>query len=80
MKTPFKIEKGIPVSRATHAKPIYPFGKMVPGDSFLVPQAKTLSVRVCATRFGKLHPGFKLVTRRTPEGTRCWCLTKGGLP
>ena len=77
MKTTYKIEKRIPIPRSTHLVATYPFMAMNVGDSFLVPHSKQNSVRTSANNHAKRHPGFKMVSRRTPDGIRCWCKSKG---
>ena len=51
----------------------YPFGGMKIGDSFLasdnLPDARR--VTTASIKYGKSH-GMKFVTRKTPEGWRCW--------
>ncbi len=61
-----KVESGIPLFER------YPFARMNVGDSFLIPPGKSRqTVSISAHRYGKKH-GMKFVTRKTPEGYRCW--------
>lgn len=70
--TEFKIEKDVPVVRASK----YPFPKMDVGDSFLVPNTTTYArdgktAIAAASRFGLKH-GWKFVCRTVDGGVRIW--------
>lgn len=71
----FQVERGVPVLEYPRGRPAkYPFRSMKVGDSFLVPETGlyaanrvSRSASACGSR-----NGCKYVTRRVPEGVRCW--------
>jgi hypothetical protein len=69
-----KIDRNIPVPAECGKKNrLYPFGKMEPGDSFLINGFDPNRVRSAALSFGKAKsPKQKFSIRKTPEGHRCW--------
>lgn len=60
----------------------YPFARMEVNDSFSVPAPKDSkgatkvqsAIGASARNFAKTHKGFRITTRRAPEGgsIRCW--------
>jgi hypothetical protein len=65
----FKIERNIPIPGRSK----YPFGKMKPGDSFLLHNTHYRSAAVSAVDFAKRkNPPWLFSVRRTPKGYRCW--------
>jgi len=77
----FKIEKGfaLPPDAGGRA-PIYPFGAMRVGDSFLVPVPSGERAILVQKRVLRAAAAFKgrhksrviFTTRQTEEGVRCW--------
>ena len=80
----YKIELGVPIPSRSAKKAVtketrYPFNKLEPGMSFLVPKKeadgdiKRLMTRVsAAAQLAKKSLGIKLVLRRTDKGVRVW--------
>jgi len=80
----YKIQSGIPipsrsVKKGATRQARYPFDKLEPGMSFLVPKKeadgdiKRLMARVSAAAHNaKKSLGIKLVLRKTDEGIRVW--------
>lgn len=74
----FKIEKNIKVPFKTKGpgRPKkYPFDQMKPGDSFLVPLEKKISIRQRVCHKNKISK-YKFITRAVKDGIRVWCLEK----
>lgn len=72
----FKIEKNIPIPKADRGSGSgrnekYPWSKMVPGDSFFVPQIKVSSIIGSAWRASKRH-NAKFTVRKVDGGVRVW--------
>lgn len=71
----FKIESDKPApSLGTHGNTKYPFGRMAPGESFLLNQSHNpIAVRSSAVSYGlRVTPNRKFIVRKTDEGYRCW--------
>jgi len=73
----YPIENTIPIPDgmgAGNRECKFPFSDMTQGDSFFVPMCDDTpdNVRSAASRFTKLHPTFKFITRRTTLGIRVW--------
>ena len=80
----YKLQSGIPIPSRSKKKGVtkvtrYPFNKLEPGMSFLVPKKeadgnlKRLMARVsAAAKVAKKSLGIKLVLRQTEEGIRVW--------
>lgn len=65
-----KVESGLPVPNLDRR--VFPFGEMVVGDSFVVPDGKVVSCRNSAVGFGLRHQ-MKFSVRRSKAGEmRCW--------
>jgi hypothetical protein len=65
-----KIENNVPVPRLERR--VFPFGEMLVGQSFAVPDHKVVSCRNSAVGFGQRH-GMKFCIRKSEsEETRCW--------
>ena len=72
----FKVEKAVkpfkPITARVGRRPIYPFGSMEVGDSFLVKQIENAqTARNSAWAYGKNH-GRKFTARTVENGLRIW--------
>lgn len=74
----FKVEKNIPVSKATWGKIYkYPFREMKIGDSFLLPKKEfatydqVMKVRTNCCAYGRRNK-VKFTVRKTEQGYRIW--------
>jgi hypothetical protein len=65
----YTIEKAVPLPRVAGRQPIYPFGEMEIGDSFVA--AGQPRVRAAAYIFGRNH-NKRFASRVTPDGIRVW--------
>lgn len=81
-KNEYKIVPNVPLPqdssrynapRSRGRKPKYPLADMQIGDSFVVNDAETLSVRGCIQDFRSNNRGREFATRRLGDGTtRIW--------
>lgn len=81
-KRAYKIVSNVPLpnanlpSGASHSggrAPKYPLADMSVGDSFIVSEAETQSVRACIQTFRAKSPKREFVTKRIGDGTtRIW--------
>lgn len=67
------IEKNVPLSDTLNKgrKATYPFGKMEVGDSFRVPEEKSVTVRNSSFVYGSRN-GKKFTVRKHEDAYRCW--------
>lgn len=74
-----KIEQNVPLRPTTNYTSKYPFSKMSPGDSFLIPlsadpkkaKRKRMSIS-CLMFYHARKRGAKYASRRIAEGLRVW--------
>lgn len=69
----YELDSGIPVPKVV-AQARYPFGKMKPGDSFVIKEEDRVRVSVAASQYARRSPlKIKFATRKMEDGTvRIW--------
>lgn len=70
MKSPFKIEKGVPPPVRT-GRISWPFGEMEVGDSFSLEPLEYLRIASAASYYGSRH-NMKFSVRKDGGEYRCW--------
>lgn len=78
--SPYRIEKGIPLSTPVRFEIVYPFADMLKGDSFLVCGAGDADLKKKGNRihrqvrlFKRMYGSdYEFTTRRVDGGIRCW--------
>lgn len=69
------IDRNIPIPPPGHASEIaafYPWGDLLPGDSFLMQTDNPNNATNAARQAARKRPGWKFTTRKLPEGVRVW--------
>ena len=68
---PFPLSPG---KRGKGRHPLYPFGRMAVGDSFVVPRSEADRAWAAASKWKIRHPGWNYTSRSEGEIVRLWRL------
>ena len=72
----YRIDSSVPVPefRGSSWRTVYPFGRMLVGDSILVEPGKAVTAAASARQFARRHAGWKFTSLREAGGMRIWCV------